>query len=231
MLSKIFKALVCAALVTIICNSGYAAEEEFNLTKSIQKDLVLLGYEPGNVDGEVTLQTAVAISQFQAHNNLDVTGEVTPQLAGILAAKTSGPPQPLAQSAPKVDPSAQTDPAPQSEPVEQAAAAPQSEPEVVAVAAEAPAEPIEVDPEVLEAARQKCIQKKIAKAQKAEKKRRGYGSLASALGKGASLLGSDDVTEAVGDATVASSTASDLASAAKDLGLTDDDLKECENPL
>ena len=231
MLSKTVKALVYAALVTIICNSGYAAEEEFNLTKSIQKDLVLLGYEPGNVDGEVTLQTAVAISQFQSHNNLDVTGEVTPQLAGILAAKTSGPPQPLAQSAPLVEPSAQTEPAPQSESVEQATAVPQPVPEAVAVAAEPPAEPTEVDPEVLEAARQECIQEKIAEAQKAEKKRRGYGSLASAVGKSASLLGSDDVAKTVGDVSVASSTASDLASAAKDLGLTEDDLEECENPL
>lgn len=221
---KTVKALVCAVLVAIICNASYAAEEEFNLTKSVQKDLVLLGYEPGNVDGEVTLQTAVAISQFQAHNKLDVTGEVTPQLAGILAAKTSGPPQPLAQSAPPDEPSVQTEPAPQSEPVEQVAAAPEPEPEVVA-------EPVEIDPEVLEAARQKCIEKKIAKAQKAEKKRRGYGSLASAVGKSASLLGDDDLSKTVGDVSVASSTASDLTSAAKDLGLTEDDLQECENPL
>jgi peptidoglycan hydrolase-like protein with peptidoglycan-binding domain len=57
------------------------------LVQSIQRDLVALGYDPGNTRGELSTPTVVAISKFQAENNLEVTGEATPQLAGILAAK------------------------------------------------------------------------------------------------------------------------------------------------
>jgi hypothetical protein len=57
------------------------------LTKMIQESLVTLGYDPGNTDGELTKQTVVAISKYQAANGMEVTGQATPQLAGILAAK------------------------------------------------------------------------------------------------------------------------------------------------
>jgi len=57
------------------------------LVQSIQRDLVALGYDPGNDHGELSTATVVAISKFQAENGLEVTGEATPQLAGILAAK------------------------------------------------------------------------------------------------------------------------------------------------
>ncbi len=54
------------------------------LTEIIQKDLVALGYDPGNIDGEMSTETAIAISAFQAERGLDVTGKPTPQLAGII---------------------------------------------------------------------------------------------------------------------------------------------------
>jgi peptidoglycan hydrolase-like protein with peptidoglycan-binding domain len=57
------------------------------LTQRIQRDLVALGYDPGAISGEMTVETAVAISQFQAANGMDVSGTVSPQLAGILAAQ------------------------------------------------------------------------------------------------------------------------------------------------
>ena len=53
----------------------------------VQNHLQALDYDPGNTDGDVTTQTIVAISQFQAENDLAVTGEVTPQLVGILSAE------------------------------------------------------------------------------------------------------------------------------------------------
>jgi hypothetical protein len=58
-----------------------------DLTQSVQNLLQALGYDPGNTDGEATMQTAIAISQFQAEKGLEVTGEVSPQLAGILSAE------------------------------------------------------------------------------------------------------------------------------------------------
>jgi len=58
-----------------------------NLTQSVQLHLEALGYDPGNTDGEASVQTSIAISQFQAEKGMAVTGEVSPQLAGILEAE------------------------------------------------------------------------------------------------------------------------------------------------
>ena len=66
-----------------------AAADE--LTMMVEQDLSALGYDTGPVDGEETMQTVIAISKFQAENNLDVTGEVTPQLAGLLSARAANP--------------------------------------------------------------------------------------------------------------------------------------------
>lgn len=58
-----------------------------NLTQAVQIHLKALGYDPGKMDGEASVQTSIAISQFQAEKGLEVTGEVSPQLAGILEAE------------------------------------------------------------------------------------------------------------------------------------------------
>jgi peptidoglycan hydrolase-like protein with peptidoglycan-binding domain len=72
------------------------------LTAIIQKDLTTLGYDTGGTDGEMTVKTAVAVSKFQSENNLDVTGEITPQLAGIIKAAIGkqGQAAPVAKAAP-----------------------------------------------------------------------------------------------------------------------------------
>jgi len=57
-----------------------------NLTQMVQNHLAVLGYNTGNTTGELSTATVIAISQFQAERGLEVTGEVTPQLAGILSA-------------------------------------------------------------------------------------------------------------------------------------------------
>lgn len=56
------------------------------LTQMVQQDLTTLGYDPGESNGEVSTKTIVAISKFQAEHKLEVTGEVTPQLVGIVKA-------------------------------------------------------------------------------------------------------------------------------------------------
>jgi peptidoglycan hydrolase-like protein with peptidoglycan-binding domain len=58
-----------------------------NMTQSVQMHLQALGYATGNTDGDLSTDTVIAISQFQAENGLEVTGEVTPQLLGILGAR------------------------------------------------------------------------------------------------------------------------------------------------
>jgi peptidoglycan hydrolase-like protein with peptidoglycan-binding domain len=74
------------AILMLLCSIAPAGILADELTQMIQKDLVTLGYEPGNTDGEATVQTAVAISKFQAEHDLEVTGEATPQLAGVIKA-------------------------------------------------------------------------------------------------------------------------------------------------
>lgn len=58
-----------------------------DLTQMIQNHLDALGYDTGNTSGEMSLETTIAISQFQAEKGLEVTGEVSPQLAGVLSAE------------------------------------------------------------------------------------------------------------------------------------------------
>lgn len=58
-----------------------------DMAQMVQKHLQALGYDPGNVDGDVTTATIIAISEFQAEQGLKVTGEVSPQLAGVLSAE------------------------------------------------------------------------------------------------------------------------------------------------
>lgn len=67
---------------------GTAAGDD--LTAMVQRDLTALGYDTGGTSGEINTATIVAISKFQAENGLEVTGEVTPQLAGMLSAKAQG---------------------------------------------------------------------------------------------------------------------------------------------
>ncbi len=62
-----------------------------NTTQMVQRQLKALGYDPGNTDGKESLQTSIAISQFQAENNMPVTGKATPQLAGVLSARLAKP--------------------------------------------------------------------------------------------------------------------------------------------
>ena len=57
-----------------------------NLVARIQTDLEALGYDPGNVDGELSTQTVIAISQYQSEKGLDVNGEPSEALAARLAA-------------------------------------------------------------------------------------------------------------------------------------------------
>lgn len=58
-----------------------------DLTTSVQQHLQALGYDVGNADGSLSLETQIAVSTFQAEQGLEVTGDVTPQLLGILSAE------------------------------------------------------------------------------------------------------------------------------------------------
>jgi len=61
-----------------------------DMLQTVQKHLHALGYDPGNTDGDESFMTTIAISQFQAEKGIEATGEVTPQLLGILSAELDG---------------------------------------------------------------------------------------------------------------------------------------------
>lgn len=80
--------LFCTLAAVLLCPVLAYSDD---LTLRIERDLTTLGYEPGPVDGEETMETVIAISKFQAENNVEVTGEVTPYLAGMLSALSRDP--------------------------------------------------------------------------------------------------------------------------------------------
>ena len=99
--------LTCAASIALASFSYMTTADE--LTMRVETDLAALGYDTGPVDGEETLETTIAISKFEAENNMQVTGSVSPQLAGILAAKVANPgggSAPPAATQPAADPAA-----------------------------------------------------------------------------------------------------------------------------
>lgn len=195
--------------VSFAIGAAAAADE---LTKMAQEHLTQLGYETGTTDGEMNVTTAVAISKFQAQNDLEVTGEVTPQLVGILSARLDEQenPSPAGTAGTMAAASAHD------------AAAPAAAPEAAAP---------EVDPETLRQAQEACLKEKIAEAEAKRKKRRGFGSLMSAVTRTAGQLGNREVSAAANDVYQANATAADLSQAAEDLGVTESDIEQCQNPL
>lgn len=73
--------------VISIATLGTANADE--LTQIVQADLIKLGYDPGLANGDVSTKTIIAVAKFQAQHNLEATGEITPQLAGIIQANIS----------------------------------------------------------------------------------------------------------------------------------------------
>lgn len=172
------------------------------LTQTIQQDLVTLGYEPGNTEGEATVETVVAISKFQAENDLEVTGEASPQLAGIIKAAINQQGQPAA-----------------------AAASPQAAP----AAAQAP-DPVALREAQQACLQQRAAEAQEAKQKRRGFARlaRAIGRTASRIG---SDEFSSDIAQLSSDVYDANAIASDFKGAAEDLGLSESDIEECRNPM
>lgn len=73
-------------LVFILISGHTVTASADELTQIVQQDLATLGYDPGPVDGYPSTRTIIAVSRFQSENGLEVTGEITPQLAGMIKA-------------------------------------------------------------------------------------------------------------------------------------------------
>jgi peptidoglycan hydrolase-like protein with peptidoglycan-binding domain len=185
-------------LLAIVLPAAAIADE---LTEIIQKDLIALGYDPGNIQGEMTTETIVAISKFQAENNLDVTGEASPQLAGVIKAKLkSGNSAGGQGSAPAA-----------------ASAAPANDPAALQAAQQACLQ------KKIEAAQASQKKKRgFGSLMKA------VTNTASRFGGNNALA--RQVSETSNDIYNVDATADDWEQAAEDLGITNDDLEACRNP-
>lgn len=89
-----------AALVIVLSCGCAGVSHADELTQIVQQDLTALGYDTGGVDGNAGTKTIIAVSRFQAEHGLEVTGEITPQLAGRIKAAMSqgGSAQPASAS-------------------------------------------------------------------------------------------------------------------------------------
>lgn len=93
-------------IVVLVCSqAGMVLGDE--LTQIVQQDLTALGYDTGGVTGTASTKTIIAVSRFQSEHNLEVTGEITPQLAGVIKAamsKSGGSSQSAAAATPTMSP-------------------------------------------------------------------------------------------------------------------------------
>ena len=85
MRNRFLEVFVSTILLVSLGMPAQAIADE--MTQRIQKDLVTLGYDPGNIKGEMDDETVAAIAQFQSERDMPVTGEVSPLLAGIMSAE------------------------------------------------------------------------------------------------------------------------------------------------
>lgn len=85
-----------------------------DLTSAVQRNLLILGYEISSISGEMDVETAIAISKFEAANNMDVSGEVSQPLANALeasvAAMRNGESAPAAAAQASLSADAQAEP-------------------------------------------------------------------------------------------------------------------------
>ena len=192
--------LVFTTLLTALPAALMADE----LTQMAQQELMALGYDVDNTEGELTTRTIVAISKFQAENNMEVTGEASPQLIGVLRAAQKKSNEPTAQSMANQN---------------------------TANSASAAAQSQQTLQQLQQACLQeKYAAAQASKKKKMGLKRlfNAVGKVSSKFG-GGKLAG--DIHKASSTAYDVDATASDLQAAGQELGLTPDQMEECRNPM
>lgn len=192
--SQISRGLICVFfLIAAVASAD-------DLTMMVQTDLATLGYDAGDASGETTTKTIVAISKFQAEHNLEVTGEVTPQLAGILKAEIN-----KQNGTVRVGNSGAV------------AAAPATDP-----AALQAAQQVCLQEKIAQAQASQKKKRGFGSLMKA------VTNTAARLGGGSELA--RQAAETSRDVYDVNATAQDWERAAEDLGLTTDDIEACRNP-
>ena len=194
-----WKPVLLVAVLAVVQSAMTFADE---LTQIVQRDLTELGYDTGGVDGKAGTKTVIAVSRFQAEHGLEVTGEITPQLAGRIQAALSrrGSSGGSGQAAAELS-------APPSAAREQADLEARREVCLQEKIAEA-----------RQAAKMKSGLSKVFSAISRTASRYGDSEVAS------------QISTTARDASSVNATINDLEGAAKDLGISQSDIDACRNP-
>ena len=187
-------------IVILACSQAEVALAD-ELTQIVQQDLTSMGYDTGGVDGIATTKTVIAVSRFQSEHNLEVTGEITPQLAGVIKAAMSNLNSPSTTRAP-------------------AATTNQVSPQQAQADLKARQE----------ACLQNKVEsaEKTAKLKSGLSKLLGAVSRTASRFGGEEVASQISTTTA--DASSMDATIADLEGAAKDLGIAQSDIDACKNP-
>ena len=192
-------------VAVLACSQAQVALSD-ELTEMVQRDLTALGYDTGGVTGSASTKTIIAVSRFQSERGLKPTGEITPQLAGVIQAAIAQQGSSGNAAKPAV-----------------AAVAPTSTPATSSVQTQAD----------LKARQEACLEKKMESAQETAKLKSGLGKLFSAISRTASQLGAGDTAAQIStttrEASSVDATITDLEGAAKDLGVSQSDIDACKN--
>lgn len=190
-------------LVCLLSLGTMAAMADTGLVRAAQQDLVTLGYDPGAVDGQMGTKTVIAISEFQAEQGMEVTGEVTPQLIGALRAAIKTQNQPAAASTAAVTAAPAITPAQQQMNLQARQQACLQEKYAAAQ----------------EANKKKRGFGSLLRAAARVGGRFGGSEIAS------------DISRTANDVYSVNATADDISAAARDLGLTESEIEQCRNPV
>ena len=189
-------------IAVLACSEAQLAFGD-ELTEMVQRDLTALGYDTGGVTGSASTRTIIAVSRFQAENNLEPTGEITPQLAGVIQAAitrqsgSTAAAQPVAAVSPPPSSQAQTE-------------------------ADLKARQEACLQEKMESAQQTAKMKSgLGKLFSA------FSRTASQMGAGDTAA---QISTTTREASSVDATITDLEGAAKDLGVSQSDIDACQNP-
>ena len=177
---------------------GAALADE--LTEIVQQDLTAMGYDTGGVTGTASTKTIIAVSRFQSEHDMEVTGEITPQLAGVIKATLSK--QGGANSASPSSVAATATPA-------------QAQADLKARQEACLQEKVE--------AAQKTAQMKSGFGKL-------FSAVSRTASRYAGGETAAQISTTASDASSVNATISDLEGAAKDLGISQSDIDSCTNP-
>lgn len=188
-------------IIMLACSQAEMALGD-ELTQIVQQDLTSLGYDTGGVTGKASTKTIIAVSRFQSEHNMEVTGEITPQLAGVIKAAITN----------------------------QGSVANTSQPAVVATPEISPAQAQADLKARQQACLQEKVAAAEKSAQTKRGFNKLFSALsrtASRFGGGDTAA---QISTTASDASSVNATITDLEGAAKDLGISQSDIDACENP-